>query len=125
MESKRDNEATRGWKALKILVVGSGGREHALCKKVKESRLVSKVYCAPGNGGISTDAILVPVQETDFISLIQFAKEEKIDLTIVGPEVPLAAGIVDEFEAEGLRIFGPREKMQLFLREVRLLRRIL
>lgn len=109
MESKRDNEATRGWKALKILVVGSGGREHALCKKVKESRLVSKVYCAPGNGGISTDAILVPVQETDFISLIQFAKEEKIDLTIVGPEVPLAAGIVDEFEAEGLRIFGPRK----------------
>ncbi|GIN58447.1 phosphoribosylamine--glycine ligase [Lederbergia ruris] len=94
---------------MNILVVGSGGREHALCKKVKESKLVSKVYCAPGNGGISEDAVLVPIQETDFSSLIEFAHEEKIDLTIVGPEVPLAAGIVDEFEAAGLRIFGPRK----------------
>ncbi|MBO0996082.1 phosphoribosylamine--glycine ligase [Bacillus sp. SD088] len=94
---------------MNILVIGSGGREHAICKKIKESKLVSKVYCAPGNGGISEDAILVPIQETDFSSLIQFAQEEKIDLTIVGPEVPLAAGIVDEFEAAGLRIFGPRK----------------
>lgn len=94
---------------MNILVVGSGGREHALCKKVKESKLVSKVYCAPGNGGISEDAVLVPIQETDFSSLIEFAHEEKIDLTIVGPEVSLAAGIVDEFEAAGLRIFGPRK----------------
>ncbi|GIN73269.1 phosphoribosylamine--glycine ligase [Bacillus sp. J14TS2] len=94
---------------MNILVIGSGGREHALCKKIKGSKLVSKVYCAPGNGGISEDAILVPIQEMDFSSLIQFARDEKIDLTIVGPEVPLDAGIVDEFEAVGLRIFGPRK----------------
>lgn len=94
---------------LKVLVVGSGGREHALCKKVRQSKLVTDVYCAPGNGGIKEDAILVPIQETDFSNLIQFAKQEKIDLTIVGPEVPLAAGIVDEFEAAGLKIFGPRK----------------
>ncbi|MCJ7840993.1 phosphoribosylamine--glycine ligase [Lederbergia sp. NSJ-179] len=94
---------------MNVLVVGGGGREHALCKKVKESKLVSQVYCAPGNGGISEDAILVPIKETDFSNLIQFAKEKKIDLTIVGPEVPLTAGIVDKFEAAGLKIFGPRK----------------
>lgn len=94
---------------LNVLVVGSGGREHALCKKLKQSKLATKVYCAPGNGGIGENAILVPIQETDFSNLIQFAKSEQIDLTVVGPEVPLAAGIVDEFEAVGLRIFGPRK----------------
>src|SRR4051812_47313517 len=93
---------------MKILVVGGGGREHAICQKVRESNLVSEVFCAPGNAGIEADAILVPIQETDFSNLIDFAQREKIDLTIVGPEVPLAAGIVDEFEAAGLKIFGPR-----------------
>ncbi|MBS4179469.1 phosphoribosylamine--glycine ligase [Lederbergia citrea] len=94
---------------MKILVVGGGGREHAICKKVKESELVTEVYCAPGNGGIAADAIIVPIAETNFADLISFAKENRIDLTIVGPEVPLSAGIVDEFEAAGLKIFGPRK----------------
>lgn len=94
---------------LKVLIVGSGGREHALCKKVKESKLVTSVYCAPGNAGIAEDAVIVPIVETDFSNLIHFAKQEKIDLTIVGPEVPLAAGIVDEFEAADLKVFGPRK----------------
>jgi len=94
---------------LKVLIVGGGGREHALCKKVKMSKLVNEVYCAPGNAGIAEDAILVPIKETDFSNLIQFSKEHKIDFTIVGPEVPLTAGIVDEFEAAGLKIFGPRK----------------
>ncbi|WP_062106206.1 phosphoribosylamine--glycine ligase [Bacillus niameyensis] len=94
---------------MKVLIIGSGGREHALCKKVKASSLVTQVYCAPGNGGIGEDAILVPIQETDFADLIEFAKKEEIDLTIVGPEVPLVAGIVDEFEAAGLKVFGPRK----------------
>lgn len=94
---------------LKVLIVGSGGREHALCKKVKESKLVTSVYCAPGNAGIAEDAVIVPIVETDFSNLIHFAKQEKIDLTIVGPEVPLAAGIVDEFEAVDLKVFGPRK----------------
>lgn len=94
---------------MKILIVGGGGREHALCKKVRESERVTEVFCAPGNAGISADATLVPIQETDFANLIEFAKKEAIDLTIVGPEVPLAAGIVDEFEAAGLKIFGPRK----------------
>nr|WP_144926028.1 phosphoribosylamine--glycine ligase [Paenibacillus bovis] len=94
---------------MKVLIVGSGGREHALCKKVKESKLVTSVYCAPGNAGIAEDAVIVPIVETDFSNLIHFAKQEKIDLTIVGPEVPLAAGIVDEFEAVDLKVFGPRK----------------
>lgn len=94
---------------MKVLIVGSGGREHALCKKVKESKLVTSVYCAPGNAGIAEDAVIVPIVETDFSNLIHFAKQEKIDLTIVGPEVPLAAGIVDEFEAADLKVFGPRK----------------
>lgn len=94
---------------MKVLVVGSGGREHAICKKVKESSLVSEVFCAPGNAGIEADATLVPFSETDFDNLVDFAKKEEIGLTIVGPEVPLSAGIVDAFEAEGLKAFGPRK----------------
>ncbi|MBS4209581.1 phosphoribosylamine--glycine ligase [Bacillus sp. FJAT-50079] len=94
---------------MKVLVVGSGGREHAICQKVKESALVSEVFCAPGNAGIEMDATLVPIEETAFADLVDFAKKEAIDLTIVGPEVPLSGGIVDEFEAAGLKIFGPRK----------------
>ena len=98
-----------GVSILKVLVVGGGGREHAICKKVKESKRVTEVFCAPGNAGIEADATLVPIRETDFPDLVEFAKKEQIDLTIVGPEVPLSAGIVDEFEAAGLKIFGPRK----------------
>jgi phosphoribosylamine--glycine ligase len=94
---------------VKVLVVGSGGREHAICKKMKESERVTDVFCAPGNAGIAEDATVVPIKETAFAELIEFAKKEKIDLTVVGPEVPLNAGIVDAFEAAGLTIFGPRK----------------
>ncbi|KHD85437.1 phosphoribosylamine--glycine ligase [Heyndrickxia ginsengihumi] len=93
-----------------VLVIGSGGREHAICKKVSESPLVEKIYCAPGNGGIAEVAEIVPIHETDFLSLISFAKERHIDLTIVGPEAPLSSGIVNEFRAAGLRIFGPTKE---------------
>jgi phosphoribosylamine---glycine ligase len=95
---------------MKVLVIGRGGREHAICKKVKESRLVSKVYCAPGNGGISEDAELVPISEHQFSDLIDFAKANHIDLTIVGPEDPLTSGIVNEFQEAGLKVFGPRQE---------------
>lgn len=90
-------------------MVGGGGREHAICKKLKESKRVSEVFCAPGNAGIAEDAAIIPIKETAFADLIEFAKKEKIDLTVVGPEVPLNGGIVDEFEAAGLKIFGPRK----------------
>ena len=95
---------------MKVLVIGSGGREHALCKKAAESALVTNVFCAPGNGGISEHAAIVPIKETQMSELIDFAKKEAIDLTIVGPENPLLAGIVNEFEAAGLKVFGPRKE---------------
>ncbi|MFH2012249.1 MAG: phosphoribosylamine--glycine ligase [Pseudomonadota bacterium] len=91
---------------MKVLVVGSGGREHALVWKINQSPRVSKIYCAPGNGGISEIAECVDIQATDINSLLKFAKQEGIELTVVGPELPLIMGIVDEFEKEGLRIFG-------------------
>ncbi|MBI5124268.1 MAG: phosphoribosylamine--glycine ligase [Candidatus Omnitrophica bacterium] len=92
---------------MKILVVGSGGREHALCWKIAESPKCEKLYCAPGNGGISEIAQIVDIKADDIRSLLKFAKENNIGLTVVGPEVPLVAGIVDSFEKEDLRIFGP------------------
>lgn len=92
---------------MKILVVGRGGREHALCRKIKESPLVSKVYAAPGNAGMADVAELVPVQESDHETLVQFAQECGIDLAIIGPEAPLLAGLADSFRAAGLRVFGP------------------
>ncbi|MGE8207712.1 phosphoribosylamine--glycine ligase [Heyndrickxia sp. NPDC080065] len=95
---------------MKVLVIGRGGREHAICKKVKQSPLVEKVFCAPGNGGIAEDAELVPISELNFSDLIAFAKENQIDLTIVGPEDPLTAGIVNEFQAAGLKVFGPSKE---------------
>lgn len=94
---------------MKVLVVGSGGREHALVWKISQSARVKKIYCAPGNAGIKKMAECVDLAVTDVDALLQFAKHEKIDLTIVGPESALAAGIVDRFEEEGLRIFGPRK----------------
>lgn len=92
---------------MKVLVIGSGGREHAIAKKFNEAPSVEKVYVAPGNDGMRGDAELVAIDALDFEGLIAFAKEHMIDLTFVGPEQPLAAGIVDEFEAAGLTIFGP------------------
>jgi phosphoribosylamine---glycine ligase len=94
---------------MKVLVIGSGGREHALCWKIKQSPLVTKLYCAPGNGGIASLAECVDIKADDIVALADFAHQEKIDLTVVGPEVPLVAGIVDLFEEEGLKIFGPSQ----------------
>jgi phosphoribosylamine--glycine ligase len=92
------------------LVVGSGGREHALAWKISQSPLLKKLFCAPGNPGTAQVAENVPIAETDIEGLAEFAGREKIDLTVVGPEKPLAMGIVDEFESQGLRIFGPSKK---------------
>src|SRR3954452_16216740 len=93
---------------LKVLVVGKGGREHALCWKLKQSPRVKAVYCAPGNAGTALDAQNVPIETGDFRALSQLAKREGIGLTVVGPEEPLTQGLVDYFQREGLRIFGPR-----------------
>ena len=99
---------------MKILVIGAGGREHALVWKIKQSKRVEKIYCAPGNTGISELAECVDIKADDINKLVLFAKENKIDLTVVGPEVPLVLGIVDEFEKHGLKIFGPsKEASQL------------
>jgi phosphoribosylamine--glycine ligase len=95
---------------MKVLVVGGGGREHALVWKIAQSSKVSKVYCAPGNAGISGQAALVPIKANDLDALLEFALREKIDLTVVGPEEPLTRGIVDLFESKGLCIFGPNLK---------------
>lgn len=92
---------------MKILVVGSGGREHALVWKLKQSHLVSKIYAAPGNDGIAQIAETVPLKVDDLDGLARFARENAVDLTVVGPELPLTLGIVDHFEERGLRIFGP------------------
>ncbi|RMF61366.1 MAG: phosphoribosylamine--glycine ligase [Calditrichaeota bacterium] len=95
---------------MKILVVGSGGREHALVWKILQSPLVSRVYCAPGNPGIAQSAECVRLSADDISGLVNFARRKEIDLTVVGPEQPLVDGIVDEFEAQGLNIFGPSKK---------------
>ncbi len=98
----------------KILVVGGGGREHALVWKLKQSKAVSRVYCAPGNGGLAQAAKCVNIKPENIRGLADFAQKNKIDLTVVGPEGPLAAGIVDEFYRRKLRIFGPdRQAAQL------------
>jgi len=91
---------------MKVLVVGNGGREHALVWKIKQSSLVKEVYCASGNAGIGKIAKRVNISPTDIYNLVRFAKENKIDLTVVGPEQPLSEGIVDRFNEEGLKIFG-------------------
>jgi len=98
---------------MRILVTGSGGREHALCWKIAKSKLCDKLYAAPGNGGISETAELVDIKADDIAGLLNFAKEKKIDLTVVGPEVPLVAGIVDKFDSAGLKVFGPRKSCAL------------
>ncbi len=95
---------------MRILVIGSGGREHALVWKLAQSPYIDKIFCAPGNGGISDIAECVDIKGDDVPALVDFAGKEKIDLTVVGPEVPLAAGIADECVARKLAVFGPNKK---------------
>ncbi|WP_448786137.1 phosphoribosylamine--glycine ligase [Brucella intermedia] len=92
---------------MKVLLIGSGGREHALAWKLAASPLLEKLYCAPGNPGIATVAELVDISADDHKALIAFAKDKKIDLVVVGPEAPLVAGLSDEMRSEGIRVFGP------------------
>jgi len=109
---------------MNILVVGSGGREHALAWKLKQSPRVAGIFCAPGNAGTAEIGENVPIQAHDLPALVRFAKEKRIDLTVVGPDDALAAGIVDLFEPEGLRIFGPAksaarlESSKIFAKEL-------
>ncbi|MBQ7049733.1 MAG: phosphoribosylamine--glycine ligase, partial [Firmicutes bacterium] len=93
---------------MKILVVGSGGREHAIVWKLAQSPKAEKIYCAPGNAGIAEIAECVPISATAIKSLADFAEEKQIDLTVIGMDDPLMLGVVDEFESRGLRVFGPR-----------------
>lgn len=95
---------------MKVLVVGSGGREHAICWKLAQSRKLEKLYCAPGNAGIAETAECVDIKAEDIDGICTFASEEKIDLAVIGPEVPLAMGIVDALEAAGVKTFGPNQK---------------
>ena len=94
---------------MKVLIVGSGGREHAIAWKVAQSQRVDKIYCAPGNAGIAEFAECVAIGAMEFDKLVAFAKEKEIDLTIIGMDDPLVGGVVDEFEKAGLRVFGPRK----------------
>ena len=94
---------------MKILVVGSGGREHALCWKIAQSKKVDKIYCAPGNAGVAEVAECVAIGAMEFEKLADFAQEKEIDLTVIGMDDPLVGGVVDVFEERGLRIFGPRK----------------
>lgn len=109
---------------MKVLVVGSGGREHAICRAVAKSPRVDKIYCAPGNAGIAALAECVPIGAMEFDKLVSFAKDNAIDFTIIGMDDPLVGGIVDEFEKAGLKCFGPK-RMQLFLRAQRHFQRTL
>ena len=92
---------------MKVLVVGQGGREHALLWKLKQSPSVDEVFCAPGNAGTAVDGVNVDIADNDIQGLVKFAVKEEIGLVVVGPEVPLCAGIVDAFEKAGVKAFGP------------------
>src|SRR5204863_783947 len=92
---------------MKVLVIGKGGREHALVWKLAQSKRVERVYCAPGNAGTAQEGVNVPLDGSDFDKLVAFVKKEGIGLTVVGPEEPLTRGIVDHFHRHELRIFGP------------------
>ena len=92
---------------MKVLIIGGGGREHALAWKVAQNKEVSRVYVAPGNAGTATNPDMMNVPITKVEDLVKFAQDEKIYLTIVGPEAPLSQGVVDAFRANGLKIFGP------------------
>ncbi|QJA09660.1 phosphoribosylamine--glycine ligase [Romboutsia sp. CE17] len=95
---------------MKVLVIGGGGREHAICWKLSKEENIEAIFCSPGNAGIESVAKCINIDDSHIDELVSFAKENKIDLTIVGPEVPLVKGIVDEFEKENLRIFGPNKR---------------
>src|SRR5438105_2141795 len=95
---------------VNVLVIGAGGREHALAWKIKQSPSGSRIFVAPGNAGTGADAENVDISPTDFARLIRFAKDNDVGLTVVGPELPLVTGIVDAFQSEGLRIFGPTKE---------------
>src|SRR5262249_37455412 len=92
---------------MNILIIGSGGREHALAWKIAASPLVDQLYCAPGNAGIAREARCVDLDLADHAALIDFCKQNQIDLVVVGPEAPLVAGVVDDLEAAGIKAFGP------------------
>jgi phosphoribosylamine--glycine ligase len=94
---------------MNVLVIGNGGREHAICWKLKHSKEVERIFCAPGNAGTAIIGTNVNIKATDINALMQFVRKEQIDLTVVGPEGPLAEGLVDAFVAEGLRVFGPTQ----------------
>ncbi len=94
---------------MKLLVVGSGGREHAVIRKLKENKEIEKIWCAPGNGGISADAECVDIKATDKEAMVKFAKDNAVDFCIVTPDDPLALGMVDDLEAEGIPCFGPKK----------------
>src|SRR5215469_15517987 len=99
---------------MKVLVIGKGGREHALVWKLARSPRVTRVYCAPGNAGTAEDGVNVPIEVNDFDALVRFARQEEVGLTVVGPEDPLSQGITDVFHKAGLRAFGPsKEAAQL------------
>ena len=106
---RRRTRKDKGVRAMKVLIVGSGGREHAIAWKVAQSPKVDKIYCAPGNAGIAEYAECVDIAAMEFDKLVAFAKEKEIDLTVIGMDDPLVGGVVDVFEAEGLRVFGPRK----------------
>jgi phosphoribosylamine--glycine ligase len=95
---------------MKILIVGQGGREHALAWKIRQSPLVKQIFCAPGNAGTALEAVNLDIAATNIEGLVQFAKKEKIDLTVIGPEAPLVAGLADILDKEGLRVFGPSKQ---------------
>src|SRR5215475_273782 len=95
---------------MKVLVIGGGGREHALVWKLRQSPLVQQIYCLPGNGGICEEATCLPGDPKNLASLLSAAHQIQPDITVVGPEVPLGLGVVDEFTRRGLRIFGPTQK---------------
>lgn len=107
---------------MNVLVIGRGGREHALAWKFAQSEKVEKIYVAPGNEGMRDVATPVDIDENDFDALVLFAKENNVGLTFVGPEIPLMNGIVDRFKEEGLRVFGPNKRL-LLLKVVKLLRK--
>ena len=98
---------------MRVLIVGSGGREHALVWKISQSRKVNKIFSAPGNGGIKELAEIVNIKVDDIDGLLNFAKDKNIDLTVAGPELPLVKGIVDRFNDEGLKIFGPTKNLAM------------
>jgi phosphoribosylamine--glycine ligase len=95
---------------MKVLIVGGGGREHALAWKISQSPRVKKIFCGPGNAGIAQLAECVDIQESNIPAMIDLVRREKIDLTVVGPEIPLVAGLVDALEKEGYPVFGPRQR---------------